>query len=258
MSKLKIPTAGTVLIWVLASVQATRFARAFVLSEAVHNGVSGIPALDQALKWAALAGGLLMGAGVSFSIAHVASTWRNLKQTTSNAKQASRDSRWILLAVLLVSPFVLAQGGDAWMSWTWYRSVLLAIIPDGMVAALAFVDVSTASSQTTQKKSKPARSSSQPVRNAKEEALIAQAVREQCEKLQTEYACTEEQCGWGPDVDALVVVAGKGKDPRRSAASAKAGHYKSRHPKPIQVPIQVDSSLLIRSESPAAGGRDGD
>lgn len=59
----------------------------------------------------------------------------------------------------------------------------------------------------------------------------ADAVRSECAALSTQYACTEPQCGWSPSVDALIASARAGKNPKTSAASAKAGHAKNKHPR---------------------------
>lgn len=75
------------------------------------------------------------------------------------------------------------------------------------------------------------------------------AVREECAALSAQYACAEPQCGWSPSVDALVESARAGKSAKTAAASAKAGHAKNKHPKPIA----IDQSLLL----PAAK-KDGD
>jgi hypothetical protein len=63
----------------------------------------------------------------------------------------------------------------------------------------------------------------------------ADAVRQECAALSAQYACTEAQCGWSASVDALFASVRAGRNPRNSAASAKAGHMKNKHPKPMTV-----------------------
>jgi len=61
----------------------------------------------------------------------------------------------------------------------------------------------------------------------------ASDVRSECTALAAQYACTHPQCGWTPSVDALIASVQNGKSAKTSAASAKAGHVKNKHPKVI-------------------------
>lgn len=210
--------------------------------------------VDSTTVWSQI-GGAVAGFVISGSLVYAG------VRVTRIRKKIERRMAWTAFGVIVVltpvflTPvnFVTMQNGALAVypePARWALAAVAAVVVDAAMLATALSNTSLlpAAKEQTQVATTTTAKPAQPVRNAKAEQRTEQQLREQCEKLQTEYACTESQCGWSPDVDALTAVAGKGKDPRRSAASAKAGHYKSRHPKPIQVPIQVDSSLLIRQE----------
>lgn len=174
----RLPTFGTALIWVFALVQATRYGRMFLLNEAVQSGVTGVAAIDAVLEWFALFGGLLMGAGVSFGIAYVANKYRGLKAVNKTEKETISWTRLLLGGILFVSPFVLAPIAGAWVTWAWWRQVIAIAIPDGMVAALAFVDTKAESAKPTATQSDAGASQSAKVqlqvrRSAKQSAKSA-------------------------------------------------------------------------------------
>lgn len=186
------------------------------------------------------AGGLIAGVVVNITIAVASSRMGGLK-----GKTRTRQAWTALIGLMSLSPVLVAPViyyslpdtflGGGWLraSWAigWALAADLAIVLAGAVSGkglIALSDAGTAQSDAGAQKSAP----------------TAKAVREKCAALSAQYACTEPQCGWSPSVDALVEGARAGKNPKNAAASAKAGHVKNQHPKPIV----LDQSLLIGGE----------
>lgn len=195
------------------------------------------------------AGGLIAGLVVNISIAIAASRYGSL-----NGKKRTRQAQiafvaMLFLSPLLVSPVIFYSLPDTFLEVSWLRAVWsigwalvadLAIVLAGAVSGKGLIHISEGAEQSGEDANEGAATTGA-VR--KQKKSTANALRELCVELDAQYACTEPQCEWSPGVDALLEKASAGGDPKRSASSAKAGHVKNQHAKPIA----IDESLLIRS-----------
>lgn len=196
-------------------------------------------------------GGLIAGVVVNITIAVASSRIGGLK-----GKTRTRQAWTALIGLMSLSPVLVAPViyyslpdtflGSGWLraSWAigWALAADLAIVLAGAVSGrglVALLDAGSAQSDARAQESAPTAKAVRAHKNGS-----ADAVREKCAALSAQYACTEAQCGWSPSVDALVEGARAGKNPKNAAASAKAGHVKNQHPKPIA----IDQSLLIGGE----------
>jgi hypothetical protein len=198
------------------------------------------------------AGGLIAGVVVNITIAVASSRMGGLK-----GKTRTRQAWTALIGLMSLSPVLVAPviyyslpetflgGGILRASWAigWALAADLAIVLAGAAVSgkglIALSDAGTAQSDAGAQESAPTA-----VAVPAHKKRSADAVREKCAALSAQYACKEAQCGWSPSVDALVEGARAGKNPKNAAASAKAGHVKNQHPKPIA----IDQSLLIHKE----------
>lgn len=201
--------------------------------------------------WHVNVGGFLLGALINLIVA--------VSATELPVIRAKGRRRWgwtAFFALLALSPALVAPAmnlvfRDVIIKGAGWLAVGIALAPDLAIALGGFIAggalISLGATQSERSASAGASSANavrtQSERSASVSASSASAVRSQCEQLATQYACTETQCDWSPSVDALVEIAESGKDPKRSASSAKAGHYKSQHK-----PIVVDQSLLLKKD----------
>lgn len=191
-------------------------------------------------------GGLIAGVVVNISLAIAASRYGSIKGDKRIAQAYAAFWGMVILSPLLVSPVIFYSLPESFLGHWIARSVWsvfwplvadLAIVLAGAVSGRGLISLSelvTTQSET----SAPSAEGS-----ASRKKRTADALRLECAALSAQYACTEPQCGWSASVDALIASAQKGKSARGSAASAKAGHTKNKHPKPIA----IDPSLLIGS-----------
>jgi len=196
-------------------------------------------------------GGLAAGVVVNVSLAIAASKYGSLKGDKRTKQAQAAFLGMLVLSPILVSPVIFYSLPDTFLSVWWLRAAWsiawplvadLAIVLAGAVSGkglIALTEPSAAQVEAGADSSAPTASAVQ-----KNKKRTADAVREECAALSAQYACTEAQCGWSADVDALVKSAQAGKSARSAAASAKAGHMKNKHPKPIQ----IDQSLLIQKK----------
>lgn len=197
------------------------------------------------------AGGLIAGVVVNITIAVASSRMGGLK-----GKTRTRQAWTALIGLMSLSPVLVAPViyyslpdtflGGGWLraSWAigWALAADLAIVLAGAVSGKGLVALSDAGAAQSDAGAQESAPTAKAVRAHKKGS--ADAVLEKCAALSAQYACTEPQCGWSPSVDALAEGARAGKNPKSAAASAKAGHVKNQHPKPIL----FDQSLLIHKE----------
>lgn len=187
-------------------------------------------------------GGLLAGLVVNLSLVIGASKYGSI-----NGKKRTRQATISLIALLfiapaIVSPVIYYKLPDTFLTiplriaWSigWPLAADVAIVVAGAVAGKGLISLSAESANAVRTHSAD---------SAPHSTRSANAVRVECEGLRTQYACTEPQCEWSPNLSALIIAAQSGKDPQRSASSAKAGHYKNKHK-----PIELDQSLLIKKD----------
>lgn len=228
--KKKLPSLGTVLLYLAAAFQSTQYARAFHV-------------IDSSSAWSDI-GGLIAGIVVNMSLAYSASRLPRLRK-----KYEQRFSYIAFWALVIMTPIFLAPinyktMGDLWsesVTLRWVLAGISASLVDIAIALVAFSDGSLVSLGATQSEPTATESAPSAEGSATKKKRTADALRSECAALSAQYACTEPPCVWSPSVDALIASAQKGKSARSAAASAKAGHMKNQHPKPIL----IDQSLLI-------------
>jgi hypothetical protein len=196
-------------------------------------------------------GGLIAGIVVNVSLAIAASRYGSLKGDKRTRQAQMAFIAMLVLSPILVSPVIFYSLPGTFLGYWWLRVMWsiawplvadLAIVLAGAVSGkglIALTEQSAAQSGAGAQGSAP---SATGVRTHK--AHSADAVRKECGALSAQYACTEPHCGWSPSVDALVESARAGKSPRSAAASAKAGHMKNKHPRPIA----IDPAMLVHPE----------
>lgn len=196
-------------------------------------------------------GGLAAGVVVNVSLAIASSKIGSIKGANRTRQAQIAFGAMLILSPVLVSPVVFYSLPDTFLGVWWLRALWsiawplvadLAIVLAGAVSGKGLV----ALSEPTAAQGEASAEGSAPTTSAvqKKNKRSADAVREECAALSAQYACTEPQCGWSADVDALVKSAQAGKSAKSAAASAKAGHAKNKHPKAIR----IDQSLLLPSK----------
>lgn len=193
-------------------------------------------------------GGLVAGVVVNISLAIAASRYGSIKGDKRTAQAQGAFWAMLLLSPALISPVIFYSLPETFLNfgarvaWSigWPLVADLAIVLAGAVSGkglIALTEQPSTQAQATTGAGAPSAEGS-----AQKKKRTADALRAQCAALVTQYACTEPQCGWTPSLDALIASAQSGKNPKNSASSAKAGHFKNQHK-----PIQIDQSLLIPS-----------
>ena len=183
-------------------------------------------------------GGLLAGVVVNLSLVVGASKYGSVTGKKRTKQATVSLVALLLLSPAMVSPVIFYKLPDTFMNiplrvaWSigWPLAADIAIVVAGAVAGKGLVRLGE-----TQSVRSTSAVRSQSANSANEFERSTSAVRSQCEELATQYACSAPLCEWKPDVDKLVQAAQEGKDPKRSASSAKAGHVKNQHAK-----IEVD------------------
>lgn len=233
---MKYITVEKVILFLAASFAAYNFGLAGGYIEGTHFSI----------------GGLIAGVVVNITIAIASSRYGSLKGNKRTKQAQIAFIVMLFLSPVLVSPVVFYSLPETFLGVWWLRALWsiawplvadLAIVLAGAVSGKGLIALSeevTAQSAAGAEGSAP---TAPAVRAHKKGS--ADAVRTECAALSALYACIEPQCGWSPSVDALVESARAGKNPKNSAASAKAGHMKNKHPKPIQ----IDQSLLIKKSA---------
>lgn len=193
-------------------------------------------------------GGLAAGVVVNVSLAIAASRFGSLKGDKRTHQAKIAFIVMLVISPVLVSPVVFYSLPETFLGVWWLRALWsvawplvadLAIVLAGAVSGKGLIALSEPAAVQSETSAPQGALSASAVRPHKKRS--ADAVRTECAALSAQYACTEPQCDWSPSADALVASAQSGKSARTSAASAKAGHMKNRHPKPIA----IDQSLLI-------------
>jgi len=196
-------------------------------------------------------GGLIAGVVVNISLAIASSRYGSLSGKARTRQATIAFVTMLVLAPAIVAPVVFYRLPETFLGVWWLRAVYslayalvadMAIVAMGAVSGKALIALSEPTAANASAGAEGGAPTADAVRKSAKRS--ASAVREECAALSAQYACTEPQCGWSPSVDALVSSAGAGKNPRTAAASAKAGHVKNAHPKPIA----IDQSLLVRKE----------
>lgn len=197
------------------------------------------------------AGGFAAGIVVNVSLAIAASRFGSL-----TGKARTRQATIAFVGMMILAPAVVAPviyyslpadflgGGFFRALWALAYPLVadLAIVLAGSVTGKGLIALSEDKPQGTAQSDAGAGAgapTASVVRGQKKRS--ADALRDECAALAAQYACTEPQCGWSPSVDALMDSARAGKSAKAAASGARAGHYKNRHPKPIQ----IDQSLLL-------------
>lgn len=199
-------------------------------------------------------GGLVAGLVVNVTIAVASSSLGGVKGKTRMKQALAAFAAMLLLSPMLVAPAIFYSlpetflgGGILRALWSigWALAADLAIVLAGAVSGKGLIALGEHSAAQSGAGAEGSAPSAGAVRTHKKGS--ADAVRQECAALSAQYACTAAQCGWSPSVDALVEGARAGKNPKSAASSAKAGHVKNKHPKPIA----IDQSLLIRKDKPS-------
>lgn len=190
-------------------------------------------------------GGMIVGIVVSVSLAVAASRYGSL-----HGKNRTRQATAALIGLLVLSPIVVSPviyyslpmnflNEPLRVVWSvvWVLIADIAIVAAGAASDKGLINLTDAPAEDEGAQTAGA------VRGKKKRT--ADALRNECAALSAQYACAEPQCGWTPSVDALIASAQSSKSAKNSAASAKAGHMKNKHPKPIT----IDPSLLISKKS---------
>lgn len=194
-------------------------------------------------------GGLTAGIVVNISLAIAASRFGSIHGNKRTMQAQLAFWGMVFLSPSLISPVIFYRLPETFLTpllrvaWSigWPLVADLAIVLAGAVSGkglIALGEPSAAQSVSSAGTGAPSAEGS-----AAKKKRSADAVRTQCGALVAQYACKEPQCGWSPSLDALIASAQSGKNPKNSAASAKAGHFKNQHK-----PIQIDQSLLIPKE----------
>lgn len=217
-------TPGMALLLIAALVQGVQYIYAFVM---VHNAD---------LKTLAIIGGVMTGLVVVGSVAYAGG-----RLPVIRSKRAFWAASVAFLILLVVSPFILTPIN--WYSmnaglrlsiggYAWVLAGLVASVPEIAIALVAFADrglmpgVSTATAKSGNTTTST---------RASKKKQTAGALLEECSELSKHYMCTMPGCSWSPSVDALAAAAQAGKSPKSAAVAAKAGHVKSKHPKPVEI-----------------------
>jgi hypothetical protein len=196
-------------------------------------------------------GGVIAGIVVNISLAIASSRYGSLNGKTRTRQATVAFVVMLVLAPAIVAPVVFYSLPETFLGVWWLRALYalayplvadMAIVAMGAVSGKALIALSEPTAASTSAGAEGSTTSAPAVRKSAKRS--ADAVREECAALSAQYACTEAQCGWSPSVDALVASAGAGKDAKKSAASAIAGHVKNKHPKMIA----IDQSLLVRKD----------
>lgn len=196
-------------------------------------------------------GGVIAGLVVNVTIAVASSRLGGVKGKTRMRQALTAFAAMLVLSPVLVAPAIFYSlpvtflgGGILRALWSigWALAADLAIVLAGAVSGKGLIALSDAGAAQSDAGAQESAPTAEAVRSHKKGS--ADAVREKCAALSAQYACTEAQCGWSTSVDALMEAARAGKNPKSAAASAKAGHVKNQHPKPIA----IDQSLLIGGE----------
>ena len=213
-------------------------------------------------------GGLIAGIVVNVSMAIAASRFGSLTGAKRTKQAGQAFYAMLFISPTLIAPvifynlpetFMAIPHADVWwinllaatprMMWSlgWSLVADLAIVLAGAVSGKGLIALSEPTATQSGAGAEESAVTATGVRSNKKRS--ADALRTECAALAAQYACTEAQCGWSPSVDALVESARAGKNPKSAAASAKAGHVKNQHPKPIE----IDPSLLIPSKKGGEG-----
>lgn len=196
------------------------------------------------------AGGLIAGIVVNITLAIASSKYGSLKGEKRTRQARVAFVAMLFLSPVLVSPVIFYSLPETFLSvwplraaWSvaWPLVADLAIVLAGAVSGKGLIVLSEEGATQSSAGADGSAASARAVRAHKKGS--AGAVRQECAALSAQYACTVPQCGWNPSVDALVESARAGKSAKNSAASAKAGHMKNQHPRPIA----IDQTLLIRN-----------
>jgi hypothetical protein len=196
-------------------------------------------------------GGVIAGVVVNISLAIASSRYGSLNGKTRTRQATVAFVVMLVLAPAIVAPVVFYRLPETFLGVWWLRAVYslayalvadMAIVAMGAVSGKALIALSEQTAAGAPAGAEGSATTAPAVRKSAKRS--ADAVRDKCAALSAQYACTEAQCGWSPSVDALIASAGAGKNPRSAAASAKAGHFKNAHPKPIA----IDQSLLVRKD----------
>lgn len=196
-------------------------------------------------------GGLMAGIVVNISLAIAASRFGSIKGAARTKQAQIAFTFMLFISPALVAPAVYYKLPEDFLGFTWLKAAYslgwagvadLAIVLAGAVTGKGLIALTEDKAQTATQSNASAEGGAQGAGAVRGKGKrSADAVRDECAALSAQYACTEPQCGWSPSVDALVESARAGKSAKTAAASAKAGHAKNKHPKPIK----VDTSLLI-------------
>ncbi len=196
-------------------------------------------------------GGLIAGVVVNVTLAIAASRIGSLKGAARTRQASAAFYGMLLISPLLVAPVIFYSLPDTFLGVWWLRALWavcwagvadIAIVLAGAVTGRGLISLAEDKPQSGAQSGAGAdggAASAGAVRKGVRRS--ADAVREECGALSAQYACTAAECGWSPSVDALEESARAGKSARSAAASAKAGHMKNKHPKPIA----IDQSLLL-------------
>lgn len=194
-------------------------------------------------------GGLLAGAVMNLSLAITASRYGGVTGRNRTRQATAAFIAMLLISPLIVSPVIYYSLPAVFLPeypvlralWSigWPSLVDIAIVGAGAVTGKGLIALSE-----TQGASQPAQGAAQTAPGAQRVRRTPTALRDQCAALSAQYACTEPHCGWMKSVDDLIAAAQDGRDPKSAATSAKAGHVKNKHPRPIA----VDQALLINKE----------
>jgi len=229
-------TVEKVILFLAASFAAYNFGLAGGYIEGTHFSV----------------GGLIAGLVVNITIAIASSKYGSLKGSKRTKQAQIAFIAMLFLSPVLVSPVIFYSLPETFLSVWWLRALWsiawplvadLAIVLAGAVSGKGLIALSDEGAAQSSAGTEESGQTATTVRPHKKGS--ADVVRTECAALSAQYACTAPQCGWSPSVDALVESAHAGKNPKNSASSAKAGHMKNNHPKPIA----IDESLLIKKDA---------
>lgn len=193
-------------------------------------------------------GGVIAGVVVNISLAIASSRYGSLNGKARTRQATIAFVVMLVLAPALVAPVVYYSLSESFLGVWWLRALYslayplvadMAIVAMGAVSGKSLIALSDAPAVKADAGAEGSATTTTAVRKSAKRS--ADALRDECAALSAHYACTVPQCGWSADVDALVTSAQAGKSAKGAAASAKAGHVKNAHPKPIV----IDPSLLV-------------